>query len=176
MSVSENQLEAHFWERVEKRGPDECWPWRPCKDQWSYGSIHLATKKTIPSTHIALALDGRPRPAQHLMALHSCDWPPCQNPAHLRWGTAAENVQDWVTRGRYRDRPTKPPQEPRKLCVGFGWKDMRSMNPRQKAEQLALRAEAWRKSQAALEAKEQAGTQRDSSNRVQTAPAAPQES
>lgn len=33
-------------------------------------------------------------------ALHSCDNPPCYNPAHLRWGSDADNVRDRDSRGR----------------------------------------------------------------------------
>jgi hypothetical protein len=32
--------------------------------------------------------------------MHSCDNPPCCNPAHLRVGTALENVQDRHAKGR----------------------------------------------------------------------------
>lgn len=51
------------------------------------------------ASHIALHLDGRPRP-EGASALHSCDNPGCVNPAHLRWGTQAENIQDRVSRKR----------------------------------------------------------------------------
>jgi hypothetical protein len=33
-------------------------------------------------------------------ALHSCNNPACINPAHLRWGTSKESLQDRRTRGR----------------------------------------------------------------------------
>jgi hypothetical protein len=36
------------------------------------------------------------------MVLHSCDNPPCINPAHLREGSQAENIADAVARGRTR--------------------------------------------------------------------------
>jgi hypothetical protein len=40
----------------------------------------------------------------HLHALHSCDRPQCCNPAHLRWGTVTENMQDKIQRGRFKSR------------------------------------------------------------------------
>lgn len=35
-----------------------------------------------------------------LRILHSCDNPPCFNPLHLRVGTAKDNTQDAITKGR----------------------------------------------------------------------------
>lgn len=45
-------------------------------------------------------------PISHGMnILHSCDNPPCFNPAHLRMGTQRENIQDCVRKGRFTQRP-----------------------------------------------------------------------
>jgi hypothetical protein len=52
--------------------------------------------------HVALELDGRPRPAAPgNNMLHSCDRPICVAPWHLRWGTIAENRADCVSRNRH---------------------------------------------------------------------------
>lgn len=91
-------IEARFWAKVDKRGPDECWPWTGSSDQHGYGQIWLDGKMPR-ATHISLSLDGKPRPGD-ADALHSCDNPPCVNPSHLRWGTALDNVADARNRGR----------------------------------------------------------------------------
>ena len=41
------------------------------------------------------------------MVLHSCDNPACQNPAHLREGTAQDNQDDIDARGRRNPRRTR---------------------------------------------------------------------
>lgn len=50
---------------------------------------------------LVLEVDGRPCPGfPRNQALHSCDNTACWNPAHLRWGTLAENMRDKAVRGR----------------------------------------------------------------------------
>lgn len=91
-------LEARYWAKVDKRSPNECWPWTAGTNRLGYGRISVEGDG-YGATHVALALDGRPRPGR-LLALHSCDNPPCQNPHHLRWGTNADNMRDRNDRGR----------------------------------------------------------------------------
>lgn len=90
-----------FWAKVDKHGPDECWPWTGYSHKAGYGFISKAGHRAMLTAHrVSWELsNNRPVP-NGLMVLHSCDNPPCVNPAHLRAGTAAENHQDMVSRGR----------------------------------------------------------------------------
>ena len=29
-------VEERFWEKVDRRGPDECWPWTAYSDRYGY--------------------------------------------------------------------------------------------------------------------------------------------
>lgn len=80
-------------------GPDACWVWRgPCSRRGGYGLVHI--KGVIHKAHrLAWELTHGPIP-DGLHVLHSCDNPPCCNPAHLRLGTHAENMADKAARGR----------------------------------------------------------------------------
>lgn len=95
-------LTERFWEKVDVRGPDECWPWKANRNEHGYGLIYVRGRgKNVRAARVALVLAGRPIPDE-LDALHRCDNPPCVNQAHLFAGTQLENVQDMVAKGRLR--------------------------------------------------------------------------
>lgn len=94
-----------FWAKVERRGYDECWPWRASTPQ-GYGSFRLSpgqlgVERGMYGAHrVAFRLvHGRwPDPE----ALHGCDFKGCCNafnPAHIHEGTHAENMAEVRERG-----------------------------------------------------------------------------
>lgn len=96
---------ARFWSHVDKRGPDECWPWTGKFDAvgkraQGYGRW-TCRRKNFGATHISLLLSGRPRP-DGMVARHSCRNRLCVNPAHLSWGTHRDNMLDAVESGTIR--------------------------------------------------------------------------
>jgi hypothetical protein len=98
--VGRPTTEERFWAKVDRRGPDECWPWVGSRQQDGYGQLWNGSRLEI-ATHIALRLDGRPlEPGQY--ALHRCDNPPCVNPGHLIAGDARTNSHDMLAKGRFR--------------------------------------------------------------------------
>lgn len=102
---------ARYDAQVAVAGADECWLWTGPKQQSPCPEFRTLTGKFFTS-HVALALAGKVRPeGKH--ALHSCDNRLCCNPAHLRWGTQRENMEDKVARGR---TPRGSSSNKSKLC------------------------------------------------------------
>jgi len=87
-----------FWSKVRIRGLDECWPWSACKAGMGYGYFRL-NGMSFTGQRVAWTIANGPVPAG-LCALHRCDNPSCQNPAHLFLGTRADNLHDMWSKGR----------------------------------------------------------------------------
>lgn len=90
--------EERFWRLVKKNADVQgCWEWQGSKSVQGYGVFKRNGKRT-PAHRFSLEVHlGRPVVG---WAIHSCDNPPCVNPAHLREGTPKDNSRDRTVRGR----------------------------------------------------------------------------
>ena len=88
---------ARFWSHVDVRGAEECWPWKRARTGKGYGRfsaehrLHTASRVAYEITH---------EPLGAAEARHTCDNPPCCNPAHLVAGSHAQNMADMAQRER----------------------------------------------------------------------------
>lgn len=97
-------LEQRFWEKVDKRGNDECWPWLGnAKKTQGYGEIKVNGKVKM-AHRICYELEHGVIP-DGLVIMHKCDNPGCCNPAHLVLGTVNDNNQDKKQKGRAASMP-----------------------------------------------------------------------
>jgi hypothetical protein len=84
--------------RVDRRGPDECWPWTRGRSAGGYGQMWHDGR--VQYAHRLVVIAERGPIAPGLEVRHSCDVPACCNPAHLLVGTHAENMRDMAERRR----------------------------------------------------------------------------
>lgn len=90
-----------FWSKVDMRGPDECWEWQASLTTSGYGRFKIASYTQVTASRMALICTANDEPFG-LCVLHTCDNPKCCNPAHLYFGTVADNARDKTERGRHR--------------------------------------------------------------------------
>lgn len=80
--------------------PEECWAFTGCRDRDGYGVI-TGDDRRHQLRVSRLIYERAYGPVPHgLHVLHTCDNPPCWNPAHLRLGTNRDNINDKVSKGR----------------------------------------------------------------------------
>lgn len=92
-------LEERFWSYVDRRGPDECWPWKGyCAKSGGHGRF-LEVRRQTTAHRVSWEIHRGIIP-EGMHVLHSCDSPSCVNPAHLFLGTQADNNRDMAAKGR----------------------------------------------------------------------------
>ena len=79
--------------------PGECWEWSGARNK-GYGVFSVHGSKPRVAHVVAWELHtGRQLP-DGMVVRHTCDNPPCCNPAHLLLGTHGDNNRDKAERGR----------------------------------------------------------------------------
>src|SRR4051794_30461905 len=92
------QGDTGFLARLALGDADECWPWTGyCDPGRGYGRVKR-NGETLWAHRYAFKLAHGRDPVG--VVRHSCDNPPCCNPAHLLEGTYLDNMQDAKSRGR----------------------------------------------------------------------------
>lgn len=95
-------VEERFWARVMVAGPEDCWPWTGEVNNQGYGRLCIyvdGARRRHLVHRFALTLAGEVlHPGSVVM--HSCDNPPCVNPAHLSVGSQLDNMRDAKVKGR----------------------------------------------------------------------------
>lgn len=81
-------------------GPDECWEWTGSTNK-GYGVFSVENSRVRIAHVVAWEItQGHPLPAG-MVVRHTCDNPPCVNPAHFLLGTHGDNNRDKSTRNRH---------------------------------------------------------------------------
>lgn len=92
-----------FWSKVDKspgQGPKgECWTWKGFCWKSGYGCFAATTSRSERAHRIAYYLATGDWPGE-MLVLHSCDFRPCSNPAHLFKGDHETNMKDRNAKGR----------------------------------------------------------------------------
>jgi hypothetical protein len=93
MKISQDE---RFWKYVEKG--DGCWTWNGSIGSAGYGQIYY-NGKVSKAHRVSYEINKGPIP-DGLWVLHECDNPACVNPDHLHVGTAQDNSDEKIKRGR----------------------------------------------------------------------------
>lgn len=100
-----SQFEIPLDEYMKRRGwkvtVDGCWEWQGNRSIDGYGIVsnHVYGITREGAHRVMYKLHKGPIP-EGLVIRHKCDNPPCVNPEHLEVGTALDNINDMLDRGR----------------------------------------------------------------------------
>lgn len=101
MSARKGELER--WQQLrallDAEPTDGCVEWWGARSAGGYGSVWFEGRNYRAHRLLLTWVSGRELDARETV-MHSCDNPPCVNPAHLSIGDQSKNMSDCVARGR----------------------------------------------------------------------------
>jgi hypothetical protein len=107
MRLTDRQI-RDFWKKVARTTAQECWEWQGALTHRGYGvknNLCEDGKKHLIHAHrMAWVIFRGPIP-EGIMVCHTCDNRKCCNPEHLFLGTAQENMDDKIAKGRHVNPP-----------------------------------------------------------------------
>jgi hypothetical protein len=96
-----DELPERFRANVRVGGPDDCWEWTASRLRAGYGQYYPTGRlesKILAHRFVLEQVAGPLPPGTY--GRHSCNNPPCCNPAHLSAGPPRENSLDCLRQGR----------------------------------------------------------------------------
>lgn len=93
-----------FADHIDQEATGTCWEWAGAQNGAGYGQLTWRRRRHL-AHRLSWALANGRWPGD-LQVMHSCDNPGCVNPAHLRLGSAKENMVDAAVKGRLRRKLT----------------------------------------------------------------------
>lgn len=104
LAVADKRFVARYRTYVQPRDGDACWSWLKSRNETGYGQIEFSrngVRFNLLAHRVAWALHIGDIPSGFLVC-HKCDVRDCVNPNHLFLGTANDNTQDMLRKGRHR--------------------------------------------------------------------------
>ena len=92
-----------FLRYVRRNKPTICWEWTGYRDSYGYGRLNVRLrqgKRPVLAHRVSWVIAHRQRIPRGMCVCHTCDNPPCCNPAHLVLGTKLDNARDRDAKGR----------------------------------------------------------------------------
>lgn len=101
MSRRSTPFSQRLWAKIAVAGEGECWLWTAGTNGNGYGLIRTGPASTPRILAHRAVYQEHDELLPGEVVRHSCDNPPCCNPAHLLKGTKKDNAHDMVERGRH---------------------------------------------------------------------------
>ncbi len=93
-------VNVKFWLYIVRGATEsDCWGWEGFTDKDGYGKLRC--RKNCKGAHIISYEIHFGAVPEGVMVLHTCNNPPCSNPAHLYTGNHQKNMDDRMAAGHY---------------------------------------------------------------------------